>query len=60
MDFGSKARVDEVERRLQETQDRLRELATATDTRLVDLEERQDFTERILQQGRSTNQLPDG
>ena len=60
LDTESKARLDDLERRLQETEERLRGLAAATDGRFGDLEERQDVTERVLQQVREDRALPEG
>ena len=51
-------RLDELENRLQETEEQLRTLGAATDNRLVDLEERQDITERILHQVKDDRALP--
>ena len=50
-------RMDEMEQRLLEAETALRELAPDYD-RLVDLEERIEFSERLLQQLRSRDQLP--
>ena len=60
LDTESKARLDDLEHRLQETEERLRGLAAATDGRLVDLEERQDVAERVLQRVREDRALPEG
>ena len=60
LDTEGKARLDDLERRLQETEERLRGLAAATDGRFVDLEERQDVTERVVQQVREDRALPEG
>ncbi len=60
LDTEDKARLDDVEHRLQETEERLRGLAAATDGRFVDLEERQDVTDRVLQQAREDRALPEG
>jgi len=57
---GSSQRVDELERRLAEVEDNLRTLGGATDSRLVDLEERQDINERVLQRVKDTRTLPKG
>lgn len=60
MDAGSSQRVDELERRLTEVEDNLRTLGGATDSRLVDLEERQDINERLLQRVKDIRTLPKG
>lgn len=60
LDTESKAHLDDLEHRLQETEERLRGLAAATDGRFVDLEERQDVTDRVLQQVREDRALPEG
>lgn len=57
---GSSQRVDELDRRLTEVEDNLRTLGGATDSRLVDLEERQDINERVLQRVKDTRTLPKG
>jgi tetrahydromethanopterin S-methyltransferase subunit G len=49
-----------MEERLVQTEERLLTLASDTHERLVDVEERVDFTERVLQQHRSKGQLPEG
>ena len=51
---------EEVERRLSEVEENLRTLGGATDSRLVDLEERQDIAERVLQKVKDTRALPQG
>ena len=53
-------RLDELEHRLAEAEDNLRTLGAATDTRLVDLEERQDIAERVLQSVKDPRALPEG
>jgi uncharacterized coiled-coil protein SlyX len=60
MDRAGSQRVDELERRLAEVEDNLRTLGGATDSRLVDLEERQDINERVLQQVKDVRTLPRG
>ena len=57
---GNSQRVDELERRLAEVEDNLRTLGGATDSRLVDLEERQDINERTLQRVEDIRTLPRG
>jgi hypothetical protein len=57
---GGSQRVDDLERRLAEVEDNLRTLGGATDSRLVDLEERQDINERVLQQVKDVRTLPRG
>jgi len=52
-------RLVELEHRLAETDARLRDLA-AEDDRLLDLEERVEFAERVLQQLRDPGRLPPG
>ncbi len=60
LDTGSRERLDELDHRLQETEEQLRRLVSATDSRLVDLEERQDVTERVLQRVKERKALPEG
>ena len=43
---------------LVETEERMAALATESNERLVDLEERVDFAERVLQQQRERGQIP--
>ena len=49
-----------MEQRVVEVESNLRTLGSATDNRLVDLEERQDITERVLHQVKDTRALPEG
>lgn len=51
-------RVRDMDARLAETEDRMAALATESNERLVDLEERVDFTERVIQQQRERGQIP--
>jgi len=60
MGAGSGPHGEELERRLAELEENLRTLGGATDSRLVDLEERQDITERVLQKVKDTRALPQG
>ncbi|UCF40581.1 MAG: hypothetical protein JSW43_12775 [Gemmatimonadota bacterium] len=55
-DLGRK--VDEMDRRLAQNEERLLELAAGTHERFVDAEERLDFTERVIQQQRERSRLP--
>lgn len=59
-DGATRERLDELERRLAETEDNLRTLGAATDNRLVDLEERQDISERVIQTVKDSRALPEG
>lgn len=52
-------RLAELEQQLAETNARMRELA-ADDDRVLDLEERVEFAERLLQQMRDPERLPPG
>jgi uncharacterized protein involved in exopolysaccharide biosynthesis len=52
-------RLAELEQRLAETDARLQDLA-ADDDRVLDLEERVEFAERLLQQLRDPGRLPPG
>ena len=60
LDVGSRERLDEMDHRLQDTEEQLRRLASATDSRLVDIEERQDITERVVQRVKESKALPEG
>lgn len=51
-------RLDDTEQRLAKSEERLRGLAEGTHERLVDIEERLDFAERVLQQQREARRLP--
>ncbi len=53
-------RLRDVEERLNEVQERLVGLAADAHDRLLDLEERVDFTERVLQQNREQEKLEPG
>ncbi len=53
-------KLDDTEQRLAETESRLRALSEGTHERLLDVEERLDFTERVLQQERERRPLPRG
>ncbi len=57
---GVSDRIDELERRVVETEEQLRTLGAAADSRLVDLEERQDITERVLHRVKDTRALGEG
>jgi hypothetical protein len=59
-DGETQRRLAEMEERLVQTEERLLTLASDTHERLVDVEERVDFAERVLQQQRSKGQLPEG
>ncbi len=50
--------LEDAERRLSEMEGRLRGLSEGTHERLLDLEERLDFTERALQQQPQRRRLP--
>ncbi len=60
VDPAAADRIDELERKLGEVEENLRTLGAAADGRLVDLEERQDVTERVLQRVKDTKALPRG
>lgn len=49
--------VEELEQRVSQNEDRIMELSAATHERLVDAEERLDFTERVIQQERAKGRL---
>ncbi len=51
-------RLEDAEQRLSEMEGRLRGLSEGTHERLLDLEERLDFTERALQQQPERRRLP--
>jgi hypothetical protein len=51
-------RLRQLDARVAETEERLGALANESNERLVDIEERVDFTERVLQQQRDRGQLP--
>ncbi len=51
-------RVEDAEQRLSEMEGRLRGLSEGTHERLLDLEERLDFTERALKQQPGRGRLP--
>jgi hypothetical protein len=53
-------RLEELEERATTTEDRLLDLSAGTHERFVDVEERLDFTERVLQQQRHREGLPGG
>jgi aminoglycoside N3'-acetyltransferase len=60
LDGEAQRRMQEMEERLEQTEERLLSLASDSHERLVDIEERVDFTERMLQRQRSQGQLPEG
>ena len=60
LDGEAVRRLREMEERLEQTEERLLTLASDSHERLVDIEERVDFTERVLQQQRAQGQLPEG
>ncbi len=51
--------VEDAERRLSAMEGRLRGLSEGTDERLLDLEDRLDFTERALKQQPERRRLPE-
>ncbi len=51
-------KVEDMDGRLAQTEERLLELAAGTHERFVDAEERLDFTERVIQQQREQQKLP--
>lgn len=57
-DPGLARKVEELDGRLAQTEERLLELAAGTHERFVDAEERLDFTERVIQQQRERRKLP--
>jgi len=60
LDGETVRRMQDLEQRLEQTEERLLNLAADSHERLVDIEERVDFTERVLQQQRAHGQLPEG
>ena len=60
VDGEMQRRLLEMEERLEQTEERLLTLAADSHERLVDVEERVDFTERVIQQQRAQGQLPEG
>ena len=50
-------RLEDMEQRLAQTEERLLGLSAGTHERLVDVEERLDFAERVLQQHRQRDRL---
>ena len=52
-------KLEETEQRLSETEARLDELS-GTESRLLELDERMEFAERLLQQQRDRERLPGG
>ena len=53
-------RLQEMQERLEHVEDRVLTLASDSHERLVDMEERMDFAERVLQQQRSAQLPPQG
>jgi hypothetical protein len=53
-------RLEELEERVATSEERLLDLSAGTHERFVDVEERLDFTERVLQQQRHREGLPRG
>ena len=53
-------RLQEMQERLEQVEDRVLTLASDSHERLVDMEERMDFAERVLQQQRSAQLPPQG
>jgi hypothetical protein len=51
-------KVEEMDGRLAQNEERLLELAAGTHERFVDAEERLDFAERVIQQQRERRKLP--
>jgi len=49
--------VEELDQRVTQNEERIMELSAATHERLVEAEERLDFTERVLQQERAKGKL---
>jgi hypothetical protein len=49
--------VEDLEQRVNQNEERIMELSAATHERLVEAEERLDFTERVLQQERAKGKL---
>jgi hypothetical protein len=57
-DPGLSRKVEEMDGRLVQNEERLLELAAGTHERFVDAEERLDFAERVIQQQREGRRLP--
>ncbi len=53
-------RLQEMQERLEQVEERVLTLASDSHERLVDMEERMDFAERVLQQQRSAQLPPQG
>jgi glycine/serine hydroxymethyltransferase len=60
MDAQVAQRMRELEERLEQMDERVLSLASDNHERLVDIEERVDFAERVLQQQRSAQLPPQG
>ena len=60
MDAGAARRLDQMEERLEQMEERVLSLASDNHERLLEVEERVDFAERVLQQQRSTQLPPQG
>jgi vacuolar-type H+-ATPase subunit I/STV1 len=56
-DTNTQRLVEELEQRVTQNEERIMELSSATHERLVEAEERLDFTERVLQQERAKGKL---
>lgn len=52
--------VEDLDQRVAQNEDRIMELSAATHERLIDLEERADFAERVLQQQRDKRRIEPG
>jgi hypothetical protein len=58
MDGTAARRLEDLEQRIAQNEDRLLEFSAGAHDRMMEVEERLDFAERVLQQQRQQHKLP--